>query len=119
MANFLAQGAALAFGQTDDEARAELQAAGVPAEKIAALLPHKVSPATGPSTTILMPRLSPYHLGMLMALYEHKVFVQGVVWVINSFDQWGSRLGKHARRPPLPALCGEVGTEGLDPSNRR
>ncbi len=118
MANFLAQSAALAFGKTEAEARSELQAAGVPADKIAALLPHKVFAGNQPSTTILLPRLSPYHLGMLLALYEHKVFVQGVGWGINSFDQWGVELGKQLAGRLLPALCGEVGTEGLDPSTR-
>ena len=118
MANFLAQSAALAFGKTEAEARAELQAAGIPPEKITALLPHKVFAGNQPSTTLLLPRLSPYHLGMLLALYEHKVFVQGVVWGINSFDQWGVELGKQLAGRLLPALCGEVGTEGLDPSTR-
>jgi len=118
MANCLAQSAALAFGKTEAEARAELQAAGIPPEKITALLPHKVFAGNQPSTTLLLPRLSPYHLGMLLALYEHKVFVQGVVWGINSFDQWGVELGKQLAGRLLPALCGEVGTEGLDPSTR-
>ncbi len=71
-----------------------------------------------PSTTIILPRLDPFHLGMLLALYEHKVFVQGVVWGINSFDQWGVELGKQLAGRLLPALQGEGDTAGLDPSTR-
>jgi glucose-6-phosphate isomerase len=100
MANFLAQSAALAFGKTEAEARAELEAAGIAADQIAALLPHKVFAGNQPSTTIVLPRLDPFHLGMLLALYEHKVFVQGVVWGINSFDQWGVELASNS-----PAGC--------------
>ena len=118
MANFLAQSAALAFGKTEEEARAELEAAGVPAEQMAALLPHKVFAGNQPSTTIIMPRIDAYHLGLLLALYEHKVFVQGVIWGINSFDQWGVELGKQLAGRLLPALRGESDTEGLDQSTR-
>lgn len=118
MANFLAQSAALAFGKTEAEARAELEAAGVPAEQVASLLPHKVFAGNQPSTTIILPRLDPFHLGMLMALYEHKVFVQGVVWGINSFDQWGVELGKQLAGRLLPALQGVGDTVGLDQSTR-
>lgn len=85
-ANLLAQTQALAFGKTADEVRAE----GV-AE---ALVPHKTFPGNHPSTTIIAPRLTPYVLGELIALYEHKIFVQGVIWGLNSFDQWGVELGK-------------------------
>lgn len=118
IANFLAQSAALAFGKTEVEARADLEAAGVLPEQVAALLPHKVFAGNQPSTTILLPRLDPYHLGMLLALYEHKVFVQGVVWGINSFDQWGVELGKQVAGRLLPALLGEASTDGLDQSTR-
>jgi glucose-6-phosphate isomerase len=86
MANFFAQTEALAFGKT----RAQVEADGVPA----ALVQHKVFEGNRPTTTILAERLTPYTLGALVALYEHKVFVQGVVWGINSFDQWGVELGK-------------------------
>ena len=118
LANFLAQSAALAFGKTEQDARAELEAAGVPAEQMASLLPHKVFAGNQPSTTIILPRLDPFHLGMLLALYEHKVFVQGVVWGINSFDQWGVELGKQLAGRLLPALQGEGDMVGLDPSTR-
>lgn len=118
MANFLAQSAALAFGKTEAEARAELEAAHVPADQIASLLPHKVFAGNQPSTTIILPRIVPYYLGMLLALYEHKVFVQGVIWGINSFDQWGVELGKQLAGRLLPALKGETDSEGLDQSTR-
>ncbi|GLT20756.1 glucose-6-phosphate isomerase [Zoogloea oryzae] len=118
MANFLAQSSALAFGKSEAEARAELEAAGVPVEHMAALLPHKVFAGNQPSTTIILPRLDPHSLGMLIALYEHKVFVQGVIWGINSFDQWGVELGKQLAGRLLPALKGEGGLEGLDQSTR-
>lgn len=118
LANFLAQSAALAFGKTEAEARVELEAAGLTPERIQALLPHKVFAGNQPSTTIILPRLDPFHLGMLLALYEHKVFVQGVVWGINSFDQWGVELGKQLAGRLLPALKGESSSEGLDQSTR-
>ena len=118
LANFLAQSAALAFGKTEAEARVELEAAGLTPERIQALLPHKVFAGNQPSTTIILPRLDPFHLGMLLALYEHKVFVQGVVWGINSFDQWGVELGKQLAGRLLPALKGETSSEGLDQSTR-
>lgn len=118
LANFLAQSAALAFGKTEAEARVELEAAGLTPERIQALLPHKVFAGNQPSTTIILPRLDPFHLGMLLALYEHKVFVQGVVWGINSFDQWGVELGKQLAGRLLPALKGESSAEGLDQSTR-
>jgi glucose-6-phosphate isomerase len=86
MANFFAQTEALAFGKT----REQVEADGVPAE----LVPHKVFEGNRPTTTILAERLTPFTLGTLVALYEHIVFVQGVVWGINSFDQWGVELGK-------------------------
>jgi glucose-6-phosphate isomerase len=86
MANFFAQTEALAFGKTPEEVAAE----GVPAE----LVPHRTFPGNRPTNTILAPELSPSVLGQLIACYEHKVFTQGVIWGINSFDQWGVELGK-------------------------
>ncbi|HLF41057.1 MAG TPA: glucose-6-phosphate isomerase, partial [Acidimicrobiia bacterium] len=86
MANFLAQTEALAFGRTSDEVAAE----GVPPE----LVPHRTFPGNRPTNTILAPELTPSVLGQLVALYEHKVFTQGVIWNVNSFDQWGVELGK-------------------------
>lgn len=118
LANCFAQSAALAFGKTEAEARAELDAAGLSATHRDALLPHKVFAGNQPSTTLLLPRLDPYHLGLLLALYEHKVFVQGVIWGINSFDQWGVELGKQLASRVLPVLNGEGSKEALDASTR-
>ena len=87
VANAFAQSQALAFGKTADEVRAD----GIAEE----LVPHKTFPGNRPSTTLLLPRLTPYTLGQLIALYEHKIFVQGIIWGINSFDQMGVELGKH------------------------
>ena len=94
LANMLAQSEALMRGRSEAEVREELAAAGLSPERVDELAPHKVFEGNRPSTTILLDRLTPHSLGMLIALYEHKIFVQGVVWRINSFDQWGVELGK-------------------------
>jgi glucose-6-phosphate isomerase len=104
LANFLAQPEALMRGKTLAEVTAELEAAGLSAEEIEKLAPHKVFPGNRPSTSILMERLTPETLGALIALYEHKIFVQGVVWGINSYDQWGVELGKTLAKAILPEL---------------
>jgi glucose-6-phosphate isomerase len=106
LANFLAQSEALMRGRSVAEARAELEAAGVTGATLAALAPHKVFPGNRPSNSILYRRLTPHILGQLIALYEHKIFVQGVIWGINSFDQWGVELGKQLASAILPALQG-------------
>jgi glucose-6-phosphate isomerase len=111
MANLFAQGQALAFGKTEDEVRAE----GVPEEQV----PHRTFPGNRPTTTILASELSPAVLGQLVALYEHKVFVQGAVWNIDSFDQWGVELGKVLAKRLEPALTGGEEIEGLDASTRQ
>ncbi|MFF3998320.1 glucose-6-phosphate isomerase [Streptomyces cyaneofuscatus] len=108
MANFFAQTQALAFGKTPDEVRAE----GVPEE----LVPHKTFRGNHPTTTILADRLTPSVLGQLIALYEHKVFVQGAIWNIDSFDQWGVELGKVLAKKIEPVLTGEASTGELDSS---
>lgn len=100
IANMFAQSAALAFGKTEAEARAEGQAAGLPHD----LPPHRTFPGNRPSTTILAKKLTPETLGQLIALYEHKIFVQGAVWGINSFDQWGVELGKALAKDVYAAL---------------
>ena len=92
--NYVAQTEALMCGKTGDEARAELTAGGLSGDALEAVLPHKVFPGNRPSNSLLYPQLTPYMLGMLVALYEHKIFVQGVIWDINSYDQWGVELGK-------------------------
>ncbi|WP_217253864.1 glucose-6-phosphate isomerase [Streptomyces sp. AC602_WCS936] len=108
MANLFAQGQALAFGKTSDEVRAE----GVPEEQV----PHRTFKGNHPTTTILAGELTPSVLGQLIALYEHKVFVQGAVWNIDSFDQWGVELGKVLAKRVEPALTEGADVPGLDPS---
>lgn len=103
-ANCFAQTEALMRGKTKLEARAELQEAGLERERIGMLLGHKVFPGNRPTNTIILDEVDPFHLGMLVAMYEHKVFVQGVVWQINSFDQWGVELGKQLAKAILPEL---------------
>ena len=104
LANFFAQTEALMLGRTEEEARVELRARRTPPAEIERLLPHKVFPGNRPTTSILLRRLTPHTLGQLIALYEHKVFVQGVIWRINSFDQWGVELGKELAQTILPEL---------------
>jgi glucose-6-phosphate isomerase len=104
LANFFAQTEALAFGKSEAEARAELAGQGLAGEALAALLPHKVFPGNRPTSSILYRKLDPHRLGSLIALYEHKIFVQGVIWQINSFDQWGVELGKQLASKILPEL---------------
>jgi glucose-6-phosphate isomerase len=104
LANCLAQSEALMRGKTLTEVRDELKAAGLGPRAIDKLAPHKVCPGNRPSNTILYRRLDPHTLGLIVALYEHKVFVQGVIWGINSFDQWGVELGKQLASELLPML---------------
>ncbi|MET7700712.1 glucose-6-phosphate isomerase [Streptomyces sp. NPDC005485] len=108
MANLFAQGQALAFGKTSDEVRAE----GVPEEQVA----HRTFRGNHPTTTVLASELTPSVLGQLIALYEHKVFVQGAIWNIDSFDQWGVELGKVLAKRVEPALTEGADVPGLDPS---
>ncbi|MCX5383130.1 glucose-6-phosphate isomerase [Streptomyces sp. NBC_00083] len=110
MANFFAQTQALAFGKTPDEVRAE----GVAEE----LVPHKTFQGNHPTTTILAKELTPSVLGQLIALYEHKVFVQGAIWNIDSFDQWGVELGKVLAKRVEPALTEGADVPGLDGSSK-
>jgi glucose-6-phosphate isomerase len=104
LANFFAQTEALMRGKTADEARAELKAEGLMGAALEALLPHKVFEGNRPTSSILYRRLTPETLGRLIALYEHKIFTQGVIWNINSFDQWGVELGKQLAKAILPEL---------------
>ncbi|WP_330235031.1 glucose-6-phosphate isomerase [Streptomyces sp. NBC_00566] len=108
MANFFAQTQALAFGKTEEEVREE----GVAEAQVA----HRTFRGNHPTTTILAPELTPSVLGQLIALYEHKVFVQGAVWNIDSFDQWGVELGKVLAKRIEPALTEGAQVPGLDPS---
>ena len=98
------RGRALAFGKTAEEVTAEMQGAGKPEAEIAKLAPHRTFPGDRPSTTILYRRLDPQTLGRLIALFEHKVFVQGAIWGVNSYDQWGVELGKQLAGALIPAL---------------
>lgn len=104
LANCFAQAQAFAFGQTEDQVRADLSSKGLPEAEIQRLIPHKVHPGNRPSTVILFPRLGPKTLGRLIALYEHSVFTQSVIWGINAFDQWGVELGKKLADSLAPAL---------------
>ncbi len=116
LANFLAQTEALMQGRTEGEARRELEAAGLEGEALSALLPHKVFPGNRPTNSLLYQKLDPRTLGMLIALYEHKIFVQGIVWNVNSFDQWGVELGKKLASAILPELRAQGAVSSHDAS---
>jgi len=103
-ANAFAQAAALLRGKTREEAEAEMRDAGMAEADIARIAPHRSFSGDRPSTTILFRRLDAFTLGRLIALYEHKVAVQGWLWGIDSFDQWGVELGKVLARAILPSL---------------
>ncbi|SUB01775.1 Glucose-6-phosphate isomerase [Pannonibacter phragmitetus] len=118
VANCLAQSEALMLGKTLDEAKAQLKAAGMAADEVERLAPHKVFPGNRPSITIVHDQLTPFALGRLIALYEHRVFVEGVIWGINSFDQWGVELGKELATALLPMVKGEAPADGKDASTR-
>ncbi|HWZ23004.1 MAG TPA: glucose-6-phosphate isomerase [Cytophagaceae bacterium] len=104
LANFFAQTEALMKGKTSDEARAELEKEGLSGEALENLLPHKVFPGNRPTNSIMFKKLTPKVLGSLIAMYEHKIFTQGVIWNINSFDQWGVELGKQLAKKILGEL---------------
>ena len=116
LANCFAQGEALMRGKTPDEAFAELRAGGMAADEAARLAPFRSFPGNQPSTTLLLPRLDPFNLGALLALYEHKVFAESVIWDINPFDQWGVEYGKQLASRLLPIIEGKVPATGLDSS---
>uniref|UniRef100_A0A8C9S5L6 Glucose-6-phosphate isomerase n=1 Tax=Scleropages formosus TaxID=113540 RepID=A0A8C9S5L6_SCLFO len=104
IANFLAQTEALMKGKTAEEARKELEASGLSGEALEKLLPHKVFQGNKPTNSIVFKKLTPFVLGSLVAMYEHKIFVQGVIWEINSYDQWGVELGKQLAKRIEPEL---------------
>lgn len=118
VANVLAQSEALMLGKTEEEVVAELKAQGLAKDQIKALTPHKVFPGNRPSNTLFYKQLTPETLGSLVALYEHKVFVQGVIWNVNSYDQWGVELGKQLAKALLPKVQGEASGEGHDSSTQ-
>ncbi|MEM8749436.1 MAG: glucose-6-phosphate isomerase [Pseudomonadota bacterium] len=115
-ANAFAQTEALMRGKNLDEVQSELAGQGLSESEIAELAPHKVFPGNRPTCTFLYPALTPYILGQLIALYEHKVFVQGVIWQINSFDQWGVELGKQLAGELLPMVKDKSSIAGRDGS---
>lgn len=118
LANFVAQMEALMRGRTLDEARQELRAQGLDAKQVEALAPHKVFPGNRPSNALVLQTLDPFGLGMLVALYEHKIFVQGVLWGINSFDQWGVELGKQLAARIVPELNVKASISNHDGSTK-
>ncbi len=109
MANYLAQTAALMRGRSADEARALLADAGIDGERLELLAAHRSYPGNQPTSSFLVRTFDPFTLGQLVALYEHKIFVQGIVWGINSFDQWGVELGKQMANDLLPMVEGGAG----------
>ncbi|HNV88397.1 MAG TPA: glucose-6-phosphate isomerase [Methylotenera sp.] len=116
LANFLAQTQALMLGKTKEEARAELEKQGMSGEALEKLLPHKVFEGNRPTTSILFDKLTPNTLGKLIALYEHKIFVQGIMWNINSYDQWGVEYGKQIAQQILPQLTSDEVVTNYDSS---
>lgn len=116
LSNFFAQTEALMRGKTEEEVRRELEAAGMSGEALERLVPHKVFPGNRPTNSILVQKITPRTLGSLIALYEHKIFTQGIVWNINSFDQWGVELGKQLAKTILPELEGNQEVTGHDSS---
>jgi glucose-6-phosphate isomerase len=119
-ANCLSQSQALMIGKTRSEAEAELRDKGLSEEEVQNLAPHKVIPGNRPSNTLVVERISPRRLGALVAMYEHKVFVQSVIWGINAFDQWGVELGKEMGKAVYQRLTGgtdepadDASTQGL------
>lgn len=117
-ANCLAQTEALLRGKTRTEAREEMEQAGLEPEQIVDLLPHRIFPGNRPSNTLLVDQITPSRLGSLIALYEHKIFIQGVIWRINSFDQWGVELGKQLAGVILPELLDEQQSSRHDSSTQ-
>lgn len=116
MSNFFAQTEALMKGKTAEEVRAELAATGKSEQEIEALLPFKVFPGNRPSNSILLQQITPRSLGILIALYEHKIFAQGIIWNIFSFDQWGVELGKQLANNILPELQNDSPVSSHDAS---
>jgi len=107
LSNFFAQTKALMKGKTEQVARKELEDADMQGEALEKLLPHKLFSGNRPTNSIMFKKLTPGTLGMLIAMYEHKIFVQGIIWNINSFDQWGVELGKQLAKAILPQLQGD------------
>lgn len=116
LSNYFAQTEALMMGKTAAEAEAELKKSGLEGKELAQLLPHKVFVGNKPTNSLLFDKLDPFTLGALIAMYEHKIFVQGIVWDVNSFDQWGVELGKQLAKKILPELQGAAEVTSHDSS---
>jgi glucose-6-phosphate isomerase len=116
LANFFAQTEALMKGKTEAEARAELEKEGLKGEALEKLLPHKIFPGNRPTNSIFFKKLTPETLGALVAMYEHKIFVQGMIWAVNPYDQWGVELGKQLAKKILAELPGDAKVTSHDSS---
>lgn len=116
LANFFAQTEALMNGKTEEEVQKELEKQGLSVEQIVKLLPYKIFEGNRPTNSFLIKKITPFTLGQLIALYEHKIFVQGVIWNIFSFDQWGVELGKQLANKILPELLNDDPVNSHDPS---
>ncbi|WP_175252676.1 glucose-6-phosphate isomerase [Pseudomonas sp. BMW13] len=117
-ANCLSQAQALMQGKTREEAEAELRGKGLAEDEVQRLAPHKVIPGNRPSNILVMNRIAPFELGALVALYEHKVFVQSAIWGINAFDQWGVELGKEMGKDVYQRLTGQLDNNASDASTQ-
>jgi glucose-6-phosphate isomerase len=116
MSNFFAQTEALAFGKSEEVVKAEFSAIGKSEDEVASLVPFKVFEGNRPTNSILVKQITPRTLGNLIAMYEHKIFVQGIIWNIYSFDQWGVELGKQLASQILPELIDAADVESHDSS---
>jgi glucose-6-phosphate isomerase len=116
LSNFFAQTEALMNGKTKEQVVAELEKDGKSAEEIEKLAPFKVFEGNRPTNSIILKKVTPFSLGNLIAMYEHKIFVQGVIWNIFSFDQWGVELGKQLAKSILPELQGDEEVSSHDGS---
>ncbi|MEC8104911.1 MAG: glucose-6-phosphate isomerase, partial [Pseudomonadota bacterium] len=116
VSNCLSQSQALLQGKSEEDAIAELTAGGMSKAEAMVLAPHKVIPGNRPSNTIYFPKSTPQVVGALIALYEHKVAAQGMIWGVNSFDQWGVELGKQLGNKVLDALEAQNAPDGFDGS---
>lgn len=116
LANFFAQTEALMKGKSEEVARKELEKKGMDKASIEKILPHKIFEGNRPTNSIMVDRVSPFTLGALIALYEHKIFVQGIIWNINSYDQWGVELGKELAKAIEPELVDSMPVSSHDAS---
>jgi glucose-6-phosphate isomerase len=116
LSNFVAQTQSLMMGKTYDEARIEIEKQGFEGEDIESFIPQKTFEGNRPTSSILFEKLTPKTLGRLIAMYEHKIFTQGIIWGINSFDQWGVEYGKQIAKKVLPQLNDKTHSDAFDSS---